>query len=139
MTTDAICKECRSDWSHQVSVVATTRLQCDQTLPLSVKGVVCETMSDVEDLTLPPPPPPTHTHHHKHKHILMLMGLFKRLASFPGSCLPTIHKTVESLPGPCSAFHLFQYILEETKCSVRAELYKFFIKFNINRTILAFY
>ena len=39
MTTDAICEEHGSDWSHQVSAVATTqRLQCDHTLPLSVKG-----------------------------------------------------------------------------------------------------
>ena len=44
MTTNAICEERGSDWSHQVSVVATTRwLQCDQTLPLSVKGVACKT------------------------------------------------------------------------------------------------
>ena len=43
MTTDTICEERGSDWSNQVSVVATTRwLQCDQTLPLSVKGVACE-------------------------------------------------------------------------------------------------
>ena len=40
MTTDAIYKERGSDWSHQVSVMATTRwLQRDQTLPLSAKGV----------------------------------------------------------------------------------------------------
>jgi len=44
MTMDAIYKECRSDWSHQVSAVGTTQwLQCDQTLPLSAKGVACET------------------------------------------------------------------------------------------------
>ena len=44
MTTDASYKERGSDWSHQVSVVATTRwLQRDQTLPLSAKGVACET------------------------------------------------------------------------------------------------
>ena len=44
MTTDAIYKEHGSDWSHQVSVVATTRwLQRDQTLPLSAKGVACKT------------------------------------------------------------------------------------------------
>ena len=43
MTTDAIYKERGSDWSHQVSSVGTTRwLQCDQTLPLSAKGVACE-------------------------------------------------------------------------------------------------
>ena len=60
MTTDAICEECGSDWSNQVSLVATTRwLQCDRTLPLSVKDVACETISDVEDLALPP-----HTHAH---------------------------------------------------------------------------
>ena len=41
---DAIYKEHRSDWSHQVSAVATTEwLQHDQTLPLSAKGVACET------------------------------------------------------------------------------------------------
>ena len=35
MTMDATYKECRSDWSHQVSAMATTLwLQCDQTLPL---------------------------------------------------------------------------------------------------------
>ena len=45
MTTDAIYKERGSDWSHQVSVVATTQwLQRDQTLPLSVKGVAFKTM-----------------------------------------------------------------------------------------------
>ena len=45
MTTDAIYEEHRSDWSNQVSVVVTTRwLQRDQTLPLSVKGVACETI-----------------------------------------------------------------------------------------------
>ena len=66
MTTDTICEERRSDWSNQVAVVATTRwLQCDQTLPLSEKGVVCETMSDVENLALPPY---THTHIHTHAH-----------------------------------------------------------------------
>ena len=49
MTTDAICEERGSDRSNQVSVVATTQwLHCDQTLPLSVKGVACKTMSDVE-------------------------------------------------------------------------------------------
>ena len=34
MTTDVIYEEHRSDWSHQVSAVVATRLQCDQTLPL---------------------------------------------------------------------------------------------------------
>ena len=44
MTTDAIYEERGSDWSQQDLVVGTTRwLQCDQTLPLSVKGVACET------------------------------------------------------------------------------------------------
>ena len=44
-TTDVIYEERRSDWSCQVSVMATTRwLQRDQTLPLSAKGVACETM-----------------------------------------------------------------------------------------------
>ena len=43
MTTDAIYEEHGSDWSHQVSVMATTRwLQRDQTLPLSAKGVAYE-------------------------------------------------------------------------------------------------
>ena len=70
MTTDAICEECGSDWSNQVSVVATTQwLQCDQTLSHSVKGVACESMSDVEDLAFP-----RHTHTyildtHTHEHI----------------------------------------------------------------------
>ena len=42
MTTDAICEERGSDWSHQVSAMGTTQwLQCDQTL--SAKGVACET------------------------------------------------------------------------------------------------
>ena len=46
MTTDVIYEECESDWSRQVSVMATTRwLQRDQTLPLSAKGVACETKS----------------------------------------------------------------------------------------------
>ena len=41
---DAIYEERGSDWSHQVSVVATTQwLQHDQTLPLSAEGVACET------------------------------------------------------------------------------------------------
>ena len=44
MTTDAIYKEHGFHWTQQVSAVATTQwLQCDQTLPLSVKGVACET------------------------------------------------------------------------------------------------
>ena len=44
---DAIYEERRSDWSQQDLVVGTTRwLQCDQTLPLSAKGVACETMGD---------------------------------------------------------------------------------------------
>ena len=44
MAMDAIYKERGSDWSHQVSVVATTQwLQRDHTLPLLVKGVACET------------------------------------------------------------------------------------------------
>ena len=54
MTMDVICGEHGSDWSHQVSVVVTTQwLQCDQTFPLSVKGVACKSMGDVEDLPLP--------------------------------------------------------------------------------------
>ena len=45
MALDVIHKERGSDWSHQVSAVMKTRqLQCDQTLPLSVKGVACETV-----------------------------------------------------------------------------------------------
>ena len=44
MTMDVIYEERRSDWSHQVSAVATTRwLQCDQALCLSAKSVACET------------------------------------------------------------------------------------------------
>ena len=46
MTMDAIYEERRSDWSQQDLVVGTTRwLQCDQTLPLSAKGVACETIA----------------------------------------------------------------------------------------------
>ena len=45
VTMDAIYEQCGSDWSHQVSVVATTQqLQSDQTLTLSAKGVACETL-----------------------------------------------------------------------------------------------
>ena len=45
MTTDAIYEERGSDWSQQDLVMGTTRwLQNDQTLPLSAKGVACETM-----------------------------------------------------------------------------------------------
>ena len=44
MTTDAIYKERGSHWSQLVSAVVTTQwLQHDQTLPLSAKGVACET------------------------------------------------------------------------------------------------
>ena len=45
MTTDAIYKKrSRSHWLQQVSAVETTQwLQCDQTLPLTVKGVACAT------------------------------------------------------------------------------------------------
>ena len=44
MTPDVSYEERGSDWSHQVSAVGTTRwLQRDQTLPLSAKGVACET------------------------------------------------------------------------------------------------
>ena len=54
MTTDAIGKEHRYDWSHQVSGVGTTlRLQRDQTLPLFAKGVACETRN-VKRSGLPP-------------------------------------------------------------------------------------
>ena len=42
MTTDAIYEEHISDWSHQVSAVVATQLQC-ATPFLSVKGVACET------------------------------------------------------------------------------------------------
>ena len=52
MTTDVIYEERRSDWSHQVSVVVTTRwLQRDQTLPLSVKAVACETSCLADDMS----------------------------------------------------------------------------------------
>ena len=48
MTTDAIYEERRSHWSLQVSAMAITRwLQCDQTLPLSAKGVACETIDQL--------------------------------------------------------------------------------------------
>ena len=41
---DAIYEEHGSDWSHQVFALATTQwLQRDQTLPLSARGVACET------------------------------------------------------------------------------------------------
>ena len=44
ITTDAIYEERGSDWSHHVSAVATIwLLQCDQTPPLSAKGVAYET------------------------------------------------------------------------------------------------
>ena len=44
MTTDVIYEERGSDWSQQDLVVGRTRwLQRDQTLPLSAKGVACET------------------------------------------------------------------------------------------------
>ena len=44
MTMDVIYEERGSDWSQQDLVVGTTRwLQRDQTLPLSAKGVACET------------------------------------------------------------------------------------------------
>ena len=49
MTTKASYEERGSDWSHQVSATGTIRwLQRDQILPLSAKGVACET-------SLPPP------------------------------------------------------------------------------------
>ena len=39
MTMDVIYEERKSDWSHQVSAVGTSRwLQRDQTLPLSCEG-----------------------------------------------------------------------------------------------------
>ena len=48
MTTEVIYEERSSDWLHQVSAVVTTRwLQHDWTLPLSVKGVACETKSSL--------------------------------------------------------------------------------------------
>ena len=40
MTTDVIYEEHRSDWSHQVSAVVATRLQCDQTIPLCVVALM---------------------------------------------------------------------------------------------------
>ena len=44
MTTDAIYEERGFDWSHQVSAMGTTWwLHCDQTHPLSVRGVACKT------------------------------------------------------------------------------------------------
>ena len=47
MTMDVIYEEHGSDWSHQVSALATTQwLQRDQTLPLFAKGVACETSRD---------------------------------------------------------------------------------------------
>ena len=45
VTIDTIYEECGSHWSQQVSVLVTTRLlQCDQTLPISAKGVACKAM-----------------------------------------------------------------------------------------------
>ena len=41
LKTDVIYKVRGSHWSQQVSAVATTQLQCDQTPPLSAKGVAC--------------------------------------------------------------------------------------------------
>ena len=42
--TDVIYEEHRTDWLKQVSAMAITQwLQCDQTLPLSVKSWACET------------------------------------------------------------------------------------------------
>ena len=47
VTMDAHYEERGFEWSHRVFVVATTRwLQRDQTLPLSAKGVACETRSE---------------------------------------------------------------------------------------------
>ena len=46
MTMDAINEEHGSDWSHEVSIVATTRDGCSMTRPflsLRIKGVACET------------------------------------------------------------------------------------------------
>ena len=136
MTTDAICEERGSDWSHQVSVVATTQwLECDQTL---CEGCGSRKYERCEDVALPLP---THTSTY-------VDGLFKSIMiSFIPRLVPayaqawergyhTTHKTIALLPG---TFYLIQYILEETKCIVRAGLYEFFIKSNINKTILAFY
>ena len=54
MTTDAIYNKCGSDWSHQVSAVGTTqRLQHDQTLPLSAKGVACKNNKQLHKLCIP--------------------------------------------------------------------------------------
>ena len=41
LKTDVIYKARGSHWSQQVSAMATTRLQRDQTPPLSAKGVAC--------------------------------------------------------------------------------------------------
>ena len=79
-------------------------------LPLSVKGVACETMSDVEDLTPPPPQTHTHTHMlHTHTHRSTYVD-GNHMISFVSRFVPiyaraweqgyhTIHKTVASLPG----------------------------------------
>ena len=40
--TNAIYEECGSDWSHQVAMATTQQSQCDQIIPLSVKGVACK-------------------------------------------------------------------------------------------------
>ena len=49
-----------------------------------------------------------------------------------------IHKSVASLPGPCSAFDHFQYILQETKL-MQSESRATQTLRKINRTILVFY
>ena len=49
MTTYATYEECGSHWPQQVSAVVTTQwLQHNQTLPLSAKGVACETIERLQ-------------------------------------------------------------------------------------------
>ena len=77
-------------------------------------------MSDVETS---PSHKCTHAHARTHIHTRTQAAMSMRL-------LPKImiHKAVALLPGPCSAFHHFQCILQETKCGLRAGVHQLFIK-----------
>ena len=106
MTTDAICEERGSDWSHQVSVVATAQwLQCDHTLPPSVKGVACKSISDVEDLALP-------THKPGNKAIIRHTKLEPRcqgLFSFPSHSVHTGRNKMQCESRAIQILHKIQY------------------------------
>ena len=75
-------------------------------------------MSDVE---FPPTHAPTHTAHAHTRHTCAYTHthMSSYIENFPKIIL---------LPGPRSAFHHFQNILQETKCSLRAGLHQLFIK-----------